>query len=215
MRLMANVMPRTPMLQTPRLLLRRWHKQDREPFHRMNADPHVMEFFPACLTRQESDGLIDRIEAHMERHRFGFYAAELRETGEFIGFVGMGRTPFEAHFTPCVEIGWRLGSAYWNRGLATEGARECLRHGFETLELAEVVAMTVGANVQSRRVMEKLGMTCRPADTFEHPCVPVGHPLRKHVLYRIARTCGASMIRTCQEEKHYSLHSPEEFEAPR
>ena len=145
------------MLETPRLLLRAWRDSDRELFHRMNTDPRVMEYFPACLTRPESDAMIVRIEAHVERHGFGFYAAELRETGEFIGFVGMAWTPFEAHFTPCVEIGWRLGCAYWNQGLATEGARECLRHGFQTLELPEVVALTVGANVRSRRVMEKLG----------------------------------------------------------
>jgi RimJ/RimL family protein N-acetyltransferase len=189
---MAGIMPGTPMLETPRLLLRRWRESDRETFHRMNADPRVMEFFPACLTRSESDALIDRIEAHMDRYGFGLYAAQLRETAEFIGFVGMGWTPFEAHFTPCVEIGWRLGSAYWSRGLATEGARECLRYGFETLELPEVVAMTVGANVRSRRVMEKLGMTCDSADSFEHPRVPLGHRLRKHVLYRVRRDGGAS-----------------------
>jgi ribosomal-protein-alanine N-acetyltransferase len=172
------------MLQTPRLLLRRWREADREPFHRMNADLRVMEFFPACLTRQESDALIDRIESHLERHGFGLYAAELRETGEFTGFVGMGWTPFQAHFTPCVEIGWRLDCSFWNRGLATEGAHACLRHAFEMLELPEVVAMTVPANVRSRRVMEKLGMTCDAADNFEHPRVPVGHPLREHLLYR-------------------------------
>jgi RimJ/RimL family protein N-acetyltransferase len=173
------------MLETPRLLLRRWRELDREPFHRMNADTRVMEFFPACLTRQESDEMIDRTETHIARHGFGLYAAELRETGDFIGFVGMGWTPFEAHFTPCVEIGWRLDRAYWNRGLATEGARECLRHAFQTLQMAELVAMTVPANVRSRRVMEKLGMTWKPSDNFEHPRIPAGHPLRQHVLYRI------------------------------
>jgi len=172
------------MLETPRLLLRRWRESDREPFHRMNADPRVMEFLPACLTRPESDGLIDRIQVHLDRHGFSLYAAELRETGDFIGFVGMIWTPFEAHFTPCVEIGWRLDYPFWNRGLATEGARECLRYAFDTLELPEVVAMTAPSNIRSRRVMEKLGMTWNPADNFEHPGCPVGHKLREHVLYR-------------------------------
>ena len=177
------------MLETPRLRLRRWRDADREPFRRMNADPCVMEFFPACLTPEESDALADRIEAHMERHGFSMYAAELKDTGEFTGFVGMGWTPFDAHFTPCVEIGWRLDRAFWNRGLATEGARECLRHGFEELALEEVVAMTVPANARSRRVMEKLGMTRDEADDFDHPRIAEGHPLRRHVLYRIKSVC--------------------------
>lgn len=188
---MIDAMMETHLLETPRLTLRRWRESDREPFHRMNSDPRVMEFFPACLTRQESDELIDRGEAHLERHNFGLYAAELRETSEFIGFIGMMWTPVQAHFTPCVEIGWRLDRAFWNRGLATEGARECLRYGFETLALPEIVAMAVVANVRSRRVMEKLGMTWNSADNFEHPSLPAGHPLREHVLYRIVRAGAA------------------------
>ena len=147
------------MLLTPRLLLRPWQESDREPFQRMNADPRVMEFFAAPLSPEESDRTIDRVQAHIAEHRFGFFAAELRATGEFIGFVGMARAPFEAHFTPCVEIGWRLAAAHWNRGLATEGARRCLRFAFQELALPEVVAFTVPANLRSRRVMEKLGMS--------------------------------------------------------
>jgi len=172
-------------IETPRLILRRWRQADRVPFHHLNADPRVMEFFSGCLTRQESDGMVDRIEAHFDRHGFGLYAAELRQTGEFIGFVGLLRTPWEAHFTPCVEIGWRLDAGHWGRGLATEGAEECLRFGFEVLGLREIVALTVPSNLRSRRVMEKLGMTHDPADDFEHPQVPVGHPLQRHVLYRV------------------------------
>jgi RimJ/RimL family protein N-acetyltransferase len=115
------------MLETPRLLLRAWQESDRDPFRRMNADPRVMEFFAAPLSPEETDALILRIQTHMAQHGFGFYSAELRATGEFIGMVGMAHVPFEAHFTPCVEIGWRIAPAYWNRGLATEGARECRR----------------------------------------------------------------------------------------
>ncbi len=122
------------MLETPRLVLRSWEERDREPFRRMNADPQVMEYFAAPLTPAESDAMIQRIEAHMERHGFGFFAAALRDTGELVGMVGMSHVPFEAHFTPCVEIGWRMAPAYWNRGLATEGARECLRYAREVLE---------------------------------------------------------------------------------
>jgi RimJ/RimL family protein N-acetyltransferase len=174
------------MLLTPRLLLRPWQESDREPFQRMNADPRVMEFFAAPLSPEESDRTIDRVQAHIAEHRFGFFAAELRATGEFIGFVGMAHVPFEAHFTPCVEIGWRLAAAHWNRGLATEGARCCLRYAFQELALPEVVAFTAPANLRSRRVMEKLGMSRSPADDFQHPRLPEGHPLRPHVLYRVA-----------------------------
>ena len=110
------------MLETPRLVLRSWEERDREPFRRMNADPQVMEYFAAPLTPAESDAMIQRIEAHMERHGFGFFAAALRDTGELVGMVGMSHVPFDAHFTPCVEIGWRMAAAYWNRGLATEGS---------------------------------------------------------------------------------------------
>jgi RimJ/RimL family protein N-acetyltransferase len=172
------------MLETPHLRLRAWQESDREPFRRMNADPRVMEFFAGVLSHADSDAMIERIQGHMAQHNFGFFAAELRATGEFIGVVGLARVPWEAHFTPCVEIGWRIAPAHWNQGLATEGARECLRYAFEDLALAEVVAFTVPANVRSRRVMEKLGMSHDPADDFDHPRLPEGHPLQRHVLYR-------------------------------
>ena len=129
--------------------------------------------------------MIDRALANMRRDGFTMFAAELRETGEFIGFIGLSVPCFEAHFTPCVEVGWRLAAAYWGRGLATEGARAALRFGFDELGLREIVSFTVPANVRSRRVMEKLGMTHDPADDFDHPSLPQGHPLRRHVLYRL------------------------------
>lgn len=171
-------------LETARLLLRPWRESDREPFRRMNADPRVMRFFAAPLSSVETDAMIDRIATHFDLHGFGFFAAELRATGEFTGMVGVSHVPFEAHFTPCVEIGWRLAAAHWNQGFATEGARRCLSFAFDELALREVVAFTVPANLPSRRVMEKLGMTHNPADDFFHPRLPEGHPLRTHVLYR-------------------------------
>ena len=146
-----------------------------------------MEFFPAVLTRQESDHAVERIEAHFSQHGFGLCAAELRETSTFIGFIGLAVPSFEAHFTPCVEIGWRLAAEYWGRGLATEGAQEMVRYAFNTAGLEELVSMTVPANVRSRRVMEKLGMIHNPADDFDHPNLPEGHPMRRHVLYRLRR----------------------------
>ena len=175
-------------LETERLLLRQWRPADREPFARLNADPAVMEFFPACLSRAESDQGVDQVEKHFRERGFGLFAAELRRDGAFIGFIGLNVPRFVAHFMPCVEIGWRLAAAYWGQGLATEGAREVVRYGFESLALNEIVAFTVPGNMRSRRVMEKLGMTHDSADDFDHPDLPEGHPMRRHVLYRIKRT---------------------------
>ena len=169
-------------IETPRLLLRAWRESDREPFAQLNADPRVMEFFPACLTRAESDGMVDRIEANMRRDGYGLFAAELRETAEFIGFIGLSVPPFD--FVPYHEIGWRLAVPYWNQGLATEGASAALHFGFDELGVSQIVAYTTAGNRRSRRVMEKLGMTYDPGADFDHPRIPEGHPLRRHVLYR-------------------------------
>jgi len=179
-------------LETERLLLRPWRTSDRIAFAAMNADSRVMEFLPSVLSRDKSDRLADHIEEHFQRHGYGPWAAELRSDGSFIGYIGLNVPPFEAHFTPCVEIGWRLSFECWGKGLATEGARRALRYGFETLGLEEVVSFTVPANVRSRRVMEKLGMTHGDADDFDHPGLAAGHPLRHHVLYRLKRTDYAS-----------------------
>lgn len=174
-------------LRTPRLRLRPFRQSDCAPFAALNADPRVMEHFPSLLTRAESDAMVQRIADHFAQHGFGLWAAELRERAEFIGFIGLLRPSFTAHFTPCVEVGWRIGSAHWGQGLASEGAAAALRFGFEKLELDEIVSMTVPANVRSRRVMEKLGMTHDPGDDFDHPRLPEGSPLRRHVLYRIRK----------------------------
>jgi RimJ/RimL family protein N-acetyltransferase len=142
--------------ETDRLILRRWRDADRPIFAQINRDPAVMEFMPDLLTTEESNLLVDRIEAHFERHGFGLWAAELRRQSRFVGFIGLSIPRFEAAFTPCVEIGWRLSPEYWSLGLATEGAREVVRHAFEDLELPELVSFTVPANLRSRRVMENL-----------------------------------------------------------
>ena len=172
-------------IETPRLLLRAWRHADREPFARMNADPRVMEFFPATLTRAESDLMVDRIESNTRRDGFSFFAAELRATGDFIGFIGMSVSP--ADISPECEIGWRLAPEFWNRGLATEGAAAVVKVAFEEFRLDQVVAFTATTNIRSRRVMEKLGMRRDPSDDFDHPRIPEGHPLRRHVLYRLTR----------------------------
>lgn len=172
-------------LRTDRLLLRRWRPEDRAPFARLNADPRVVEFLPGALSREASDALADRIETHFERHGFGLWAVEVPGVAPFAGFIGLVRATFEAPFTPCVEIGWRLAAETWNHGYATEGARAALEFGFRSLQLAEIVSFTTVANLRSRRVMEKLGMTHSTSDDFDHPLLPEGHPLRPHVLYRI------------------------------
>ena len=175
------------IVTTERLILRRWKESDRAPFARMNADARVMEFMPATLSGEESDRWVDEIENRFERHGFGLCAAELRENGEFIGFVGLLVPSFEAAFTPCVEIGWRLAAEYWGQGLATEGARAMVRHAFENLGIEELVSFTATGNARSRRVMEKIGMSHNSEEDFEHPRLADGHVLRRHVLYRLRR----------------------------
>lgn len=175
-------------IATRRLLLRPWRPSDREAFARLNADPQVMEFFLSPLSREESDASVDRIEAHHRQHGFGLWALEVPGVTQFAGCLGLTTPRFEAHFTPCVEVGWRLAAEYWGRGYATEGAIASIDFGFRCLQLPEIVAMTVPANVRSRRVMEKLGMTHDPGDDFDHPMLPEGHPLQRHVLYRLC--CG-------------------------
>ncbi len=177
-------MSATPILRTARLLLRGWRRSDLAPFAALNADPRVMAHFPAPLTRAESDAAAGRIRAMFAAQGFGLWAVELPGEAPFIGFIGLAVPRFDAHFTPCVEIGWRLAAPWWNRGLATEGARAALDYGFGPARLAEIVAMAVPGNVASRRVMEKIGMVRDPAGDFDHPLVDTGHPLRRHVLYR-------------------------------
>jgi ribosomal-protein-alanine N-acetyltransferase len=176
---------------TARLVLRRWRVEDRGPFAALNADPEVMRFFPAVLSPAESAALAEAIEAHFDAHGFGLWAVEVPGVAAFAGYVGLNVPTFTAAFTPCVEIGWRLAAAHWGRGYATEAARAVRAHAW-TLGLDEIVSFTTVANARSRAVMARLGMRHDPADDFEHPRLPPGHPLRPHVLYRVRRPVEAA-----------------------
>jgi RimJ/RimL family protein N-acetyltransferase len=156
----------------------------------MNADPEVMRHFVAPLTRAQSDALADRIERQFEERGYGPWAIEIPGVAPFIGYVGLMYQTFPAHFTPAAEVGWRLDVPFWGKGYATEAARAAVADGFGRLRLDEIVSMTSPLNVRSIAVMERLGMTRDPADDFEHPNVPEGHPLRRHVLYRLSSKTG-------------------------
>jgi RimJ/RimL family protein N-acetyltransferase len=175
-----------PHIDTERLLLRPWRDSDREPWAAMNADPRVREFFPGLLDREQSDASQDRLNTHIAEHGFGFWALEERASGAFIGFTGLLHTTFPAPFTPCVEVGWRLAHQAWGKGYATEAALASLDHGFGRLGLSSIVSFAVAANIRSRRVMERIGMRHDPDGDFDHPSIPAGDPLRRHVLYRIS-----------------------------
>lgn len=172
-------------LRTERLRLRPWRDSDRDTFAAMNADPRVMRYFPGLLSREKSDALAGIIAAHLDERGWGLWAVEIPGVSPFAGYVGLARPWFEAHFTPAVEIGWRLAADVWGRGYATEGARAVLAFAFDTLQLGEIVSFTAETNIPSRRVMERIGMTHDETDDFDHPGLPLEHPLRRHVLYRL------------------------------
>jgi RimJ/RimL family protein N-acetyltransferase len=146
-----------------------------------------MRYFPAALTTGESDQFAARVQAMLAQQGWGLWAVEVVGVVPFIGFVGLNRTSFDAHFTPAVEVGWRLARPYWGHGYATEAAAASLTFGFDQLVCEEIVSFTATVNDASRRVMQRLGMVNHPADDFDHPAVPNG-PLRRHALYRILRT---------------------------
>lgn len=175
-------------LETDRLVLREWRDDDRAEFARMNADPRVMEFMAHRLTPEESDALIDRIRECFAQRGFGFWAVEVKQTTPIIGFVGLSVPRFQAPFTPCVEIGWRLAAEHWGHGYATEAAERVLQHAFSDVGLLDVVSFTTKSNHRSRRVMERLGMHRSLEEDFDHPSLPATHPLRRHVLYRLKST---------------------------
>ena len=172
---------------TPRLHLRRWRESDREPFAIMNADPAVMEYFLSLQSRAASEASIDAWQAQFDSQGWSNWAAELIESGQFVGFVGLAVPRRVLPFSPCVEVGWRLARSFWGRGLATEPARGALRVGFGQLCLPEIVSFTAIGNQRSRAVMERIGMRNASQD-FEHPGIPEGHALRLHCLYRITRS---------------------------
>lgn len=174
-------MARSRTLLTERLVLRRWRDSDRPAFHALNSDPAVMETIGPVMSRAESDAFMNRIEQRFDELGFGLWCVELE--GESIGFTGLSR-PW---FRDGVEIGWRIRSQHWGNGYAPEAARECLRVAFGELALDEVISFTAALNTRSRRVMDKIGLHRDASADFEHPGVPVGSPLRPHVLYRLTR----------------------------
>jgi RimJ/RimL family protein N-acetyltransferase len=177
----------SPQLQTERLVLRQWDDEDLWAFAEMNADPAVMEFLPAPMTAEQSAEMMGRQQSLLDAGRPALFAAEIRETGAFIGFIGLSVPTFSAPFTPCVEIGWRLVRSVWGQGLASEGADAVLKYGFVTLGLPEIVSFTSVSNIRSRAVMARLKMTHDPTEDFDHPALPGDHPLTPHVLYRKPR----------------------------
>jgi RimJ/RimL family protein N-acetyltransferase len=175
------------MIETPRLLLRPWRDEDLKPFAILNQDKEVMEFMPSLLTLEESTVFAQKIAQHFERYGFGLFAVEVKDSGEFIGYVGLKTVEFQAHFTPAMEIGWRLARSAWGKGYATEAAKAVLAKAFDEWQINEIVSLTTVQNVRSRQVMERLGMTYDPKDDFDHPMLAKGHPLSRHVLYRIRK----------------------------
>lgn len=173
------------IIETGRLCLRLWDKADRLPFRRMNSDPRVMEFFPKPLSGEESDAFLEAIRQRISENGFGLWAVEEKATSSWIGFIGFNRPKFEADFTPCVEIGWRLLPGAWGKGYATEGALACLDYGFHPLGFEEVVSFTSLLNARSQKVMARLGM--KPDHEFMHPLIEAHQPLAPHILYRIKR----------------------------
>ena len=172
-------------ITTDRLLLRLWNPDDRAPFADLNADPEVMQHFEAPLTREESDRFANYIEERLSDIGYGLWAAERLDTNEFIGFIGLAPVSFTAHFTPAVEVGWRLARPHWGLGYASEGGAAAVEFGLDRAGLNEIVSLAVPANARSIAVMERIGMTHDPIDDFDHPRVAEGHRLRRHVLYRI------------------------------
>lgn len=174
-------------LESARLLLRQWRDEDLPEFTAMCADPQVMRYFPAPLSRLESAALIGRIRGHFAEHGYGAWALERKDTGAFIGLTGLAQVGFDAAFTPAVEIAWRLASRHWGLGFASEAAWTALRCGFDQLGLDEVVSFTTQSNTPSQKVMQAIGMHYDPEGDFDHPALAPDHPLRRHVLYRISR----------------------------
>ena len=172
-------------LETERLKLRAWQESDLQPFAELNADKDVMLYFPSVLTREQSDNLADKFQHLILDHGWGFWAVELKATGQFIGFTGLNIQPEQFIFSPCVEIGWRFAKQYWHQGYATEAANACLKFAFETLQLKEVVSFTAVHNTASEHVMQRLGM--QAMFEFNHPALTQESPLSRHILYKIVQ----------------------------
>ena len=175
------------IIETKRLILRTWEPTDLEPLSLINQDPVVMEYFPSTQNKDQTQTFITRMKEHFETYGYTLYAVQTKRNNICIGFVGLLKTSFKAHFTPATEIGWRLSPKHWGKGFATEAAQSVLHYGFIYLKLHEIVSFTVVKNVRSKRVMEKIGLKHDPSDDFDHPKVAQGHPCQRHVLYRLSR----------------------------
>lgn len=171
------------MIATDRLVLRNWRASDAEPWAALNADPAVMEHFPAVLTADESNALMDRCRAAIDEQGWGLWAVERRADGAFLGFTGLSRLRDNNPLAPGVEIGWRFARHAWGGGFASEAARAALEYGFERIQLPEIVAFTATANLKSRAVMDRIGMMRREDLDFDHPALPKGHRLERHVVW--------------------------------
>lgn len=171
-------------LETERLIFREWKDEDRKPFARMNADPIVMQYLPRSLDEKSSNKLVDRFQTHFKDKGFGLYAVEVKDSGDFAGFIGLQTVGFEADFTPAVEIAWRLDYSVWGHGYASEGAQAVLDHGLKTLKLKQIVSFTVPENARSIHLMEKIGLKHVEGGEFKHPAMRKADPLSYHVLYK-------------------------------
>lgn len=176
-----------PVLETQRLILREWREEDRAPFARINADPIIMEYLPRVLDEKSSNKLVDRFQSHFKAHGYGLYAVENKEDSAFVGFVGLNNVEFDAHFTPAIEIAWRLDYGYWGKGYATEAAQRVLSYAFQDLGLKEMVSFTVHDNTRSIHVMEKLGFKQDEEGDFDYPALRKGHPLGRFSLFRLLK----------------------------
>lgn len=172
-------------IETPRQTLRQWKQSDEEPYIKLNADPQVMEYFPSVKTPAETLAQIKKISDYIDKNGYGFFAVERKDSHQFIGFTGLCDPGFEAHFTPCVEIGWRLSKDNWGQDFATEAALACLDFGFDKLDLNEIYSFTSVHNDRSEKVMQRIGMN--KIGEFNHPLIADGHWLKRHVVYRIRR----------------------------
>ncbi len=178
-------MATAPIIKTERLILRPWRESDQLPFSLINKDPKVMEFIPIPISREQSDAMIKSYEEEWDQRNYGRWALELPGVDDLIGYVGLHYTDFKSDFTPCIEIGWRLASAHWGKGYASEAAKAALDYGFNKLNQKEFFAFTYKGNMNSRKLMERLGMTYDPTLDFENPGLPEGHPMGSYVVYRI------------------------------
>ncbi len=172
-------------IETKRLILRDWKDEDKEIFQEMNADETVMKFFLNPLSHHETDRFLQNIEQELKVEGYGLYAVEVKDTGDFIGFIGFHKVVFPSDFTPCIEIGWRLVQKAWNKGYATEGAKACLDYGLNVLGLNEIYSFTSIFNTQSQNIMKKIGLQF--VQEFNHPSINRDHSLCSHVLYSVKK----------------------------